>query len=506
VRPDFKLTTDNAVAVAEICRRVDGLPLAIELAAARVKVLSPKALLGRLDKTLPLLTGGPRDMPARQRTLEATLMWSYGLLSEREQTLFARLSLFVGGCTLEAAEAICEADLDGLRSLLDKSLIRREGDRYFMLETTREYGLSRLVASHELDRVQARRSAWYMEFAEQGERDIRGTGGAVAGRLFEVEHDNLRTTLRDLLDRGHADVCLKLAMALAPFWYEHGYLSEGLNWFDEILAKADSAATPIRARAFNRAGALAIRYGSLVQARSYLHESLRLSHDIGDASVVAAANSNLGTVALVTRDYVEAASRYEEANRFFFSTGGYDLDSAICLDHIATLELLQGRLERASDLCSEGIALARKVANDAQIACTLHTTAMTRLAQGKVPGAVASLAEALERAQAVGDVAKTVAVIEGFAAVSVMARQWERAACLFGFADAYRATSHISDPVTRALAQPYIDQLQSRSSSEAVAKSWREGRSLSLERALITVRLPAVIAQPASDALAVGRE
>lgn len=487
LKPGFRVDDDLTV-IASICRRLDRVPLAIELAASHTKLLSAPALLSRLEQSLPILIGGRRDAPRRQRTMEATIAWSYDSLSERDKRLFTRLSVFLGGCTLEAAEAICEADLDALGSLLDKSLIRRDGDRFLMLETTREYGLGRLVGSHDGEQTKSRHAAWYTALAERGERDIRGDAGAEAGRQVEAEHDNLRAVLRRSLERGDADACLKLAVTLAPFWYEHGHLFEGLIWLSEALSRSAPIANRTRARALNRAGAIAFRYGDLVQARSHWETGLQVADEIGEDWVAASVHSNLGTLALADGDYVEAAHRYEKANAFFLIEPGYDLDAAICLDHLATLELLQGRLRRASELSAQGLALARKVANDAQIACTLHTAAMTDLAAGDLAGAMVSLEEALDRARSVGDIAKTVAVIEGYAAVGAASEAWERAACLFGFAEAYRASSHISDPVTHALAQPYLDLVRSGASAEALSRGWSMGQSMNLDAALVAIR------------------
>jgi predicted ATPase/class 3 adenylate cyclase len=487
VRADFELTSDNAAAVAEICRRVDGLPLAIELAAARISVLSPQVLLSRMGQRLPLLTGGSRDLLSRQQTLRATLDWSYGLLSEHAQTLLARLGVFVGGCTLDAAEAICDADLDGLGSLVGNSLVRREGDRYLMLETTREYATERLAQLADREQLRLRHAAWYTEFAERGERELRGAEGATAGKWFEAEHDNLRAVLRDAAERGDAEATLRLATSLAPFWYERGHLSEGLAWLNVGLSMGAPAKTRDRARAWNRAGAIAFRYGDLAQARSLWESALRIANDIGEDWIAASVSSNLGTLSLQAGDNVEAARRFEGATAFF-SQPGHELDLAILLDHIATLDLLQGRLDSAAEMCGRGLRLAREVANDAQIACTLHTTGMTDLARGDHGAASAAFREGLERARSAGDVAKTVAVIEGFAAVSVARRTWERAACLFGFADAYRTSSGISDPVTRALAQPHLEALRAAVPSVALAEAWRAGASLGLESVLALIR------------------
>ena len=251
VRPDLALGNGNREVVAEICRRLDGLPLAIELAAARVRALSPPMLLQRLDGRLPLLTGGPRDAPERQRTLRATIEWSYELLPEQERHLFARLSVFAGGCTLEAAEAVCDADLDTLTGLVEQNLLRQDDAadsvRYTMLETIREYAAERLHESGTEADLGGRHADFFVALAEEAE------GGIYGGRQLEWldrldgELPNIRSALASLLERRQAARALRLCTAIWTFW-EARRPSDGRRWLEAGLSEEEPVATEIRTR------------------------------------------------------------------------------------------------------------------------------------------------------------------------------------------------------------------------------------------------------------------
>ncbi len=222
--------------VVEICRRLDCLPLAIELAAARVKVLSPEALLERLVQRLPLLAGGSRSAPERQRTLRATIAWSHDLLTPAEQDLFARLAVFTGGCTLEAAEAICGADIDAIASLVDKSLLRRTGDRYWMLETIREFAAERLDELPDAPRLRDRHAAWYIELGERAHPELRAREARTWLERLDAEHANLRAALEHLLESGNADGALRLSGAIWPYWQTRGHWTEGRRYLAAAVA------------------------------------------------------------------------------------------------------------------------------------------------------------------------------------------------------------------------------------------------------------------------------
>jgi predicted ATPase len=270
IKPEFELTSANARAVVEICARLDGLPLAIELAAARIKLLPPQALLARLSQRLAVLTSGAQDVPERQQTLRETIDWSYDLLEEDEKRLFRRLSVFVGGCTIEAAEAVCNANrdleedvLDVVTRLVDKNLLRQAAEsdgepRLLMLETIREYGLERLKASGEAESLRWRHASFFLAMAEETELKLRSTEQSTWRRRLEAEHDNLRAVLRWTLERQEAEIGLRLAGALLIFWRYCNHPREGRSWCEQVLAQPGARVrTAARASALRAAGATA---------------------------------------------------------------------------------------------------------------------------------------------------------------------------------------------------------------------------------------------------------
>ena len=290
-KADFSVTNDNAPAVAEICYRLDGLPLAIELAAARIKLLTPQAMLGRLGNRLKLLTGGARDLPERQRTLKSTIEWSYGLLEEDEKVLFARLSVFAGGRTMEAIEAICDAEddlpvdvLDGLASLVDKSLLKQEegvgGEpRFVMLETIHEFAREKLQESEEGEDIRRLHAEYFLALAEEGDPGLEeGSQQPVWLERLEEEHDNMRRALSWSLGQGQdSELALRIGAALGEFWYLRGYWSEGRRWLEEALAKSSPAPTAARARALQRVSWLTYLQGDLDRAKEASEEGLGLA-------------------------------------------------------------------------------------------------------------------------------------------------------------------------------------------------------------------------------------
>jgi predicted ATPase/class 3 adenylate cyclase len=288
-KADFSVTNDNAPAVAEICYRLDGLPLAIELAAARIKLLTPQAMLGRFGNRLKLLTGGARDLPERQRTLRSTIEWSYGLLGEGEKVLFARLSVFAGGRTLEAIEAICNAEgelpvdvLDGLGSLVDENLLKQEegvgGEpRFVMLETIHEFAREKLQESDEGEDIRRLHAEYFLALAEEAEPAVEGAEQDTWIERLETEHDNIRAALSwSLEQRGDADSGLRMGAALGEFWYLRGYVGEGRRRLDEALAKPGWSSVAARGGALTRVSWLAYLQGDLDRAVEASEEGLRL--------------------------------------------------------------------------------------------------------------------------------------------------------------------------------------------------------------------------------------
>jgi predicted ATPase len=295
VKPDFQIIPANARAIGEICSSLDGLPLALELAAARIKLLSPQALLARLEHRLSVLTGGAQDVPVRQQTLRNTIEWSYNLLNAQEQQLFRRLCVFVGGGTLEAIEAICAPSndganrvLDGVASLMDKSLLQQKEQedghsRFLMLETIREYGLDALEASGEAEAIRLAHGAYYLRLAEEAELGIRSPLQTAWLEHLEREHDNLRAALRWMLEHRaierNREMTLRLASALAEFWRIRGYDSEGQTFLEQALAACEGVTTPVRAKILRAAGRMAIYQNDYERTEALCEESLVLSRN-----------------------------------------------------------------------------------------------------------------------------------------------------------------------------------------------------------------------------------
>ncbi len=394
VKPEFQLTNTNARAVAEICVRLDGLPLAIELAAARIKLLPPQALLDRLGRRLALLTSGARDVPARQQTLRSTIQWSYDLLDVREQHLFRLLSVFVGGCTLEAAEAVCGAGggasaglagsvLDGVASLIDKSLLHQteqEGEepRLVMLETIREFGLERLTSSGERQATQQAHADYYLWLSEEAEPQLWGPQQVRWLQRLEQEHGNLRAALQWLLEQEDAtqsiEKALRLGAALRSFWLTRGYYSEGRTFLEQALASSEGIEVTVRAKALWAAATMANYQGDNDRAEALSKESLTLHRELGDRRGIAYALYQLGGVSANRGDLAAARQLSEEALALRREVGNKH-DIAWSLNSLATVVSEQGDYSRGRALFEESLALFRELGNIRGIALSLISLA-----------------------------------------------------------------------------------------------------------------------------------
>ena len=415
VRPEFEVTNANAPAVAEICVRLDGLPLAIELAAARIKVLPPQALLARLGQRLVVLTSAARDVPARQQTLRNTIAWSYDLLSAEEQRLFRHLSVFVGGCTLEAVEACCNVGsdqamdiVDGVASLVDKSLVRQteqEGEepRLLMLETIREYGLECLAASGEMEETRHAHAAYYLQLSEKAEPQLRSAQQAVWLARLESEHDNLRAALRWSIEHRASEMALRLGGALWHFWAMRGHWSEGRTFLEQGLASSEGVAAAVRAKALNGAGVFMGDQGDFEQAMASCEESLALFKELGDTQGTALSLLWLGATEWLKRDLASSRSLLEEALTLFRrldDTWGM----AISLEKLASVAVEQGEYTRARSLVEESLALYREVGDKSGIANALFVWAWMLLwSEGELERAHSMLEESLALSREVGN-------------------------------------------------------------------------------------------------------
>lgn len=382
VRPEFGLTKENAAAVSAICARLDGLPLAIELAAARSKLLSPSAMLTRLEGSLNLLTGGARDLPTRQQTLRSTVDWSYGLLNAAEQTLLRRLSVFIGGCTLEAAEAVCDTrgDLgidafDGMASMVDKSLVQHleQPDaeaRFFMLSTIREYALERLAASADEAATRRAHAAYYLVLAEEGAEDAIAQPEWLD--RFEVEHDNFRLALDSLIKTGDAAWGFRLGAALFRFWETREHLTEGRDSITRLLALEKAREHPkLLSRLLFAAAVLAGEQGDFGSAKRLFEENLDLCIELKDQHGIAVSLNAMGVNARDCGDLAVAAILFERCTAIWKNLG----DAAAIartLSNLGGVLKLQGEYARASSLYNECLAMFRQIGDEAGAAWTLN--------------------------------------------------------------------------------------------------------------------------------------
>jgi predicted ATPase/transcriptional regulator with XRE-family HTH domain len=433
VNDNFELAGDNATAVAQICTQLDGLPLAIELAAARVKFLSPQNILTRLKSRLELLTGGPRDMPARQRTLRCAIEWSYELLDDKEKRLFRRLAVFRSGVTLEGIDAVCNARgdlqievLEGVRSLIDNSLLKNVetagGEpRYIMLETIQEYATEKLEESGEAGRLQGEHSVYFMTVAEEAELYLKGPEQQEWLDRLEDEHDNLRSALqwaRESDDDEAVITGLRLGGALWQFWTVRGYLNEGWQQLSGLLMAAAKSAegneegrlkareSPAfkanKAKALNGAGILADLLGDYVSARSVHEEGLALRRELGDKKGIAASLNNLGSLAQQQGDYVSARSLYEESLAL-----KRELEDrwsiAISLSNLGLVTQQQGDYVSARSLYEESLSLARELEDKVGIAISLNNSGLVAHLQGDHSSARTLYEESLALKRELGD-------------------------------------------------------------------------------------------------------
>jgi predicted ATPase len=385
VKREFALTRENAPAVAAICARLDGLPLAIELAAARIKMLSPSAMLTRLESSLQLLTGGARDLPTRQQTLRSTVDWSYGLLNSAEQTLFRRLSVFTGGCTLESVEAVCDTKgdlgldvLDGMASMVDKSLAQQVGQvdaetRFLMLSTLREYALERLAESNDESATRRAHAAYYLVLAEEGSQDAAGQAEWL-DRL-EIEHDNFRMALDYLIRTGDAEWGLRMGAALFRFWEMREHLTEGRDVMARLLSLEGTATRPkLRARMLFATAVLAGEQGDYSAARQLFEDSLETCLELNDSPGVAVALNALAVNARDRGDLPAASLLFERCVAIWRDLGDSP-DIARALSNLGNVAKLQGEYPRAFSLYDECLTIFRKAGDSAGAAWTLNAQA-----------------------------------------------------------------------------------------------------------------------------------
>jgi predicted ATPase/DNA-binding XRE family transcriptional regulator/Tfp pilus assembly protein PilF len=443
--PTFELEAANAAAVASICWRLSGLPLALELAAARVRFLSPSSLLSRLDQALS--AGWARDVPERQRTMSATLDWSYDLLSESEKALFRQLSVFTGGFSLEAAEAVGSAE-DGdagivlhlLGDLVGQSLVTVEAlpdtntdePRYAMLEPVRQYASEKLEESGESATASRRHATIFLELAERAYPELRGERQGEWLAKLEHENGNLRGAMGWAVSAGEAETASRLGWALWLFWWLRGHQREGRRWM-EMLLEQDTPAD-LRAIESAVAGIMAYTQGDYEASQMYLEESLELARNVDDTTRTAYATYVLGLLALNTQDYPTARSRLEEALSLFLERGDAH-DAATVRSHLGALLLVQGDYDKAAAMIEESLALARRLGDRLGINDALYTLAQVAQARGNHDLAALRFEEGVTLSAEMEDQANLGYFLEGLAVVAGVRDEAERSARLFGAAE-----------------------------------------------------------------------
>jgi predicted ATPase/class 3 adenylate cyclase/Tfp pilus assembly protein PilF len=496
VRPTFELTAESAPAVIAICQRLDGIPLAIELAAARVRALSIVELTARLDDRFRLLTGGSRTTLPRQQTLQATMDWSYQLLAEHERVMLRRLSVFAGRWTLEAAEAIC-ADpdvskrldvLDLLTQLVYKSLVimdpQEEEPRYYLLETVRQYGRGRLMKSPEAARVRDRHLAWYLALAERAEPELIGANQTTWLDRLELEHDNLRAALAWAVASGDGGSGLRLASALGRFWYVRCYFTEGRGWFDALLDTRIEVPVTVRAKALNAAGGLAVfGQGDYPKGRSFFEESLGIWREVGDRQNIAALLDRLGALFTIEGDYAAARPLYEESltiRRELSDRWGIALSS----NNLGFALYRQEDHAAAQVLFEESLAIWRELGDTHNIGRALSNIGLVAMAQGDYAAARSFLTESLNVRWKVGDKWGIAHSIEGLAGLAAQS-QPTRAARLFGAVEALRESIHVPIRLSdRTEHEQRVAAVRARLSPDEFSTAWLQGRAMPLDRAI----------------------
>jgi predicted ATPase/class 3 adenylate cyclase len=496
VRPDFRLTSDNAAAVAAICARLDGLPLAIELAAARVRILAPAALLSRLEQSLGMLTGGARDLPARQQTLRGAIAWSCDLLALPERSLFDRLSVFAGGWSIDAATAVTDPDgelgmetLDGLSSLVEKSLVRGletpDGEpRFRMLQTIREFGLERLASTGEINAVRDRHLGWVAELVGTAEPELIGPDTKRWLDRLELEHDNIRAALRWALEAGHVEIGLLTAGRAWRFWHQRGHLGEGLAMTRDLLAcPGAQGRTAARAKALDGAGGLAYWQNDFEAAGRDYGEQYAIVEELGDRAGVAEARHNLGYLAAVAGDYDLAVEHYERALELWRELGNR-IGEASGVGGLALVLFLRKDYTESLSVAGEALAGARESGDRYRWASMLGLIGRVSWALDDKAGALDFSKAALAMFAEVGDPTALALQFDDLGEFAFQEGDPARALHLAGAAAAVRERVAGGAPPQLTRHGDYVADARASLPTAEAESAWRAGRALEEKAAI----------------------
>jgi len=513
IKSNFSLTEDNAEVAAEICRRLEGLPLAIELAAARIKILSPPQILERLENRLKLLTGGAKDLPARQQTMRGTIEWSYDLLDEEGKILFRQLAVFVGGFTIEAAESVVRCPLsvvkdsvndeipmttdngrlaidvlNGITSLVENSLLVQaetaNGEsRFRLLEVVREYSLERLAEKGELEEMRCSHAKFFLNLATTAQPKLNGAEQTKWLSILETEHDNLRAALAWNFEND-AETALRFARALCQFWYVRGYLTEGSAALHEILRRTTDLLSPLRGEALVGTGILERVRGDVGKARKLFTEAWALGEKIGDADIIASALNGLGIIAAVERDETAARAFLEEGLRVSRAAKNQRY-IGIFLNNLGEHARRRGDYAEARRLYAESLIIQRELGNTHIVAIALGNLGRVSYLQNDFAAAREFYTESLEINRSLGDLNSIALLLDGFAGLTADA-QPELAAELLGAANALRRK--IGSAFDQADADFYeriYQMVKANLEKEDLAKHLSVGGALKLEQAVL---------------------
>ena len=500
IDPHFALNEENMPAVVEICRRLDGLPLAIELAASRLRLLSPTAMLERLDRALPFLSGGSRDLPDRQRTLRGAIGWSYDLLSPAVAGLFRRLCVFAGGFTIAAAEAVCDPEgelgsdtMEGVEVLLDAGLLRRRpampgDDRFDTLQTVREYGLERLAEQDEAPAIRRRHARYFLDLAEAAAPRFRGPDLGLSMGLLHVEHDNLRSALTWALETDHGEVALRMVSALWRFWHLHGDLTSGRRWIEQALALPSAAGrTAIRAKGLIGAGSLAYWQQDQPATSASYAEALAISNELRDEAGIAEATYNLAFALSLKGEVPEAVEMFRTSQAMFDARA----DRRGVADSLFGLAIacrLQGELVRARTAAEDGLRIHEELHDFFGIYGTLYALGRAAGEMGDTDTARGRFLQALAMAEQYGDRTGIALSIDNLVDQEIRRGHLTRAMRLAGASDAIKeGVGGQAPPELLDLPDPR-ERVREAFSQEEVETAWMEGRSMSIEEAVAYAR------------------
>ncbi len=512
----FILTEENARSVAEICARLDGLPLAIELAAARVKILSPQTILAKLENRLQLLTGGAKDLPVRQQTMHNAVNWSYELLTEDEKILFRRLSVFAGGFTFEAAEAVVQNSsvpyspalaveddrkqdqteinvLDLVNALVDKSLLivkeRSGGEmRFYMLEVVREFALDALKTSGETETFRQSHTAYFLALAEEAEPHLHGEQPTEWLNLLEAEHNNLQEALHWAIDFDR-EMAGRLAGAIRHFWTNRGYLTEGLKFAEEILKFGDRIPSEARRNLLNMAGNFAMFHGDLEKARLMYEQGLEEGRTAQDLSYISLSYRGLARWALEKDDRTEA-QRFIKKALAAAREADDKFGTAYSLNMMGDFARVAGDNASACDFFNEALEICRQLCKTSSVSNILINLAQAEYCNGDYESATSHFAEGLRTLQNLGNKINISCALDGSAALAAWHGKPERAAMLAGAADQLRESIKYNiEPAERAFRSEYLAKLHATFSEKEFDAFYEKGRKLKLEDA-ITLALP----------------